>query len=77
MVHNADLPALSGLGSSSTFTVGLVKAISALNGKMLTKKDDEYIIKLISNEVNKAFRYAEDSKFPNSDELYTQVYFGE
>ena len=45
--------------------------------KMLTKKDDEYIIKLISNEVNKAFRYAEDSKFPNSDELYTQVYFGE
>lgn len=39
MVHNADLPALSGLGSSSTFTVGLVKAISALKGKMLTKKE--------------------------------------
>ena len=39
MVHNADLPALSGLGSSSTFTVGLIKAISALNGRMLTKKE--------------------------------------
>jgi D-glycero-alpha-D-manno-heptose-7-phosphate kinase len=39
IVHNADLPALSGLGSSSAFTVGLLNAISALEGKMLTKKD--------------------------------------
>lgn len=39
IVHNADLPALSGLGSSSSFTVGLLNALSALKGKMLTKKE--------------------------------------
>jgi D-glycero-alpha-D-manno-heptose-7-phosphate kinase len=39
IVHNADLPALSGLGSSSSFTVGLLNAFSALKGKMLTKKE--------------------------------------
>jgi D-glycero-alpha-D-manno-heptose-7-phosphate kinase len=30
ILHNADLPALSGLGSSSTFTVGLLKALNHL-----------------------------------------------
>ena len=39
IVHNADLPALSGLGSSSSFTVGLLNALSALKGRMLTKKE--------------------------------------
>ena len=37
LVHHADLPAQSGLGSSSTFTVGLLMAGYALNGKMITK----------------------------------------
>lgn len=32
--HDGDLPARSGLGSSSSFTVGLLNAISALNGRM-------------------------------------------
>jgi D-glycero-alpha-D-manno-heptose-7-phosphate kinase len=32
--HFADLPARSGLGSSSTFTVGLLNAVDALYGKM-------------------------------------------
>ena len=32
--HFADLPARSGLGSSSSFTVGLLNAINALGGKM-------------------------------------------
>lgn len=31
--HDGDLPARSGLGSSSSFTVGLVNAMNALNGK--------------------------------------------
>jgi D-glycero-alpha-D-manno-heptose-7-phosphate kinase len=31
--HDGDLPARSGLGSSSAFTVGLLNAISALHGK--------------------------------------------
>lgn len=36
--HDADLPARSGLGSSSAFTVGLINALHALNGKMVTKR---------------------------------------
>lgn len=36
--HDGDLPARSGLGSSSSFTVGLVHALYALQGKMITKK---------------------------------------
>jgi D-glycero-alpha-D-manno-heptose-7-phosphate kinase len=36
--HDGDLPARSGMGSSSAFTVGLLHALHALNGKMPTKK---------------------------------------
>jgi D-glycero-alpha-D-manno-heptose-7-phosphate kinase len=36
--HNADLPAMSGLGSSSAFTVGLLNALYALKGQMTTKR---------------------------------------
>jgi D-glycero-alpha-D-manno-heptose-7-phosphate kinase len=36
--HNADLPAMAGLGSSSAFTVGLLNALNALQGKMITKR---------------------------------------
>jgi D-glycero-alpha-D-manno-heptose-7-phosphate kinase len=36
--HNADLPAMSGLGSSSTFTVGLLNALYALKGNITTKR---------------------------------------
>ena len=35
--HDGDLPARSGLGSSSTFTVGLLNALYALQGKMTSK----------------------------------------
>lgn len=35
--HDGDLPARSGLGSSSSFTVGLVHALAALQGKYITK----------------------------------------
>ena len=35
--HDGDLPARSGLGSSSAFTVGLVHALNALRGKMVSK----------------------------------------
>jgi D-glycero-alpha-D-manno-heptose-7-phosphate kinase len=37
--HDADLPARSGLGSSSSFTVGLINAIRALSGRMVTKQE--------------------------------------
>jgi len=35
--HNGDLPARTGLGSSSSFTVGLLHALYALKGKMPSK----------------------------------------
>ena len=36
--HVADLPARSGMGSSSSFTVGLLNGLYALKGKMVSKK---------------------------------------
>lgn len=36
--HDGDLPARSGLGSSSSFTVGLLHALHALKGSMATKR---------------------------------------
>lgn len=36
--HDGDLPARTGLGTSSTFTVGLVHSLYALKGKMATKR---------------------------------------
>ena len=38
IVHNADIPARSGVGSSSSFTVGLLHALYALQGKIVTKR---------------------------------------
>lgn len=37
--HDGDLPARSGLGSSSSFTVGLLHAIRALRGQYVSKDD--------------------------------------
>jgi D-glycero-alpha-D-manno-heptose-7-phosphate kinase len=37
--HDADLPARSGLGSSSSFTVGLLNALHALDSRMITKRE--------------------------------------
>jgi len=36
--HDGDLPAKSGLGSSSSFTVGLIHALRALEGKISSKE---------------------------------------
>lgn len=37
--HDGDLPARSGLGSTSSFTVGLINALSALAGKRLSHSE--------------------------------------
>ncbi len=37
--HDADLPARSGLGSSSSFTVGLLNTLHALRGRMMSKAE--------------------------------------
>ncbi len=39
IVHHSDLPNRSGLGSSSSFTVGLLNAIYAYKGRYCTKKE--------------------------------------
>ncbi len=38
MVHTSDLPAMSGIGSSSAFTVGFLNSLYALIGKKITKR---------------------------------------
>jgi len=38
MLHTSDLPARSGIGSSSAFTVGFLNTLAALKGQMLTKR---------------------------------------
>ena len=37
--HDGDIPARSGMGSSSAFTVGLVNSLNALHGKMSSKNE--------------------------------------
>jgi len=37
--HDGDLPARAGLGSSSSFAVGLIHAMHALQGRMVSKQD--------------------------------------
>ena len=38
ILHHSDLPAFTGLGSSSAFTVGLLHALYALKGQMVSKE---------------------------------------
>ena len=42
MVHSGDIPAMSGIGSSSSFTVGFLNALYALQGEMATKRKLAY-----------------------------------
>lgn len=37
--HDGDIPARSGMGSSSAFTVGLLNAMHAMNGKIISKSE--------------------------------------
>jgi D-glycero-alpha-D-manno-heptose-7-phosphate kinase len=38
VVHTSDIPAMSGIGSSSAFTVGFLQCVRALAGKMSSKR---------------------------------------
>tara|TARA_Y100000389_G_C17470776_1_gene530515 strand:- start:7606 stop:8595 length:990 start_codon:yes stop_codon:yes gene_type:complete len=42
IVHHADLPARSGLGSSSTFTVGMLHTLNTYAGKIISKRKLAY-----------------------------------
>ncbi len=37
--YQGDLPARAGMGSSSSFSVGLIRALTALRGQMISKRD--------------------------------------
>lgn len=54
LTYEADLPARSGLGTSSSFTVGMLNAFYALKGKYVSKKQlaDEaiYLERVLCNE---------------------------
>lgn len=39
LLHSGDIPAMSGIGSSSSFTVGLLLALHGLRGRMVTKRE--------------------------------------
>jgi len=39
IIHHGDLPAMSGLGTSSSFTVGMIHALEALKGAATKKQD--------------------------------------
>tara|TARA_B100001059_G_C17837617_1_gene589339 strand:- start:3781 stop:4782 length:1002 start_codon:yes stop_codon:yes gene_type:complete len=51
IIHTADLPALSGLGSSSSSTVSAINAISALKGSFINKKNLANIAIKIEKEI--------------------------
>lgn len=39
IIHTSDIQAMSGLGTSSAYTVGLLNGLYALNGKLISKKE--------------------------------------
>jgi D-glycero-alpha-D-manno-heptose-7-phosphate kinase len=38
MIHTSDIPAMSGIGSSSSFTVGLLNSLYSLKGQIVSKR---------------------------------------
>ena len=59
-IHFADLPAQSGLGASSSFTVGFINSLKALQGKRI-QKENLYINAInIEQNKNKEFVGSQD-----------------
>jgi D-glycero-alpha-D-manno-heptose-7-phosphate kinase len=59
----SDIPVSTGLGSSSTLTVGLINALNALTGKQLTRGEmadlaSKVEIEFLGNEIGKQDHYA-------------------
>lgn len=51
--HDGELPAKSGLGSSSSFTVGFIQALHALSGRKLSKSQLSYLAIKMEREILK------------------------
>ena len=69
MVHNADLPARSGLGSSSTFTVGFLNALYAMKNRMVTKRE------LALNAINLEQNIMGGSRISRSNHSFFRLQF--
>ena len=53
IIHYADLPARSGVGSSSTFSVGLLHALAALKENHLSKSELARLATYVEQDLNK------------------------
>ena len=51
VTYEADLPARTGLGTSSSFAVGLLNACYCLKGKYADKKQAKFVITIGDNEI--------------------------
>jgi D-glycero-alpha-D-manno-heptose-7-phosphate kinase len=60
---SADLPSFSGLGSSSSFTVGLINALNAFHGKFISISDLAHLSIRIEREVLKEAVGCQDQIF--------------
>ncbi|MCP3965898.1 MAG: kinase [Lentisphaerae bacterium] len=61
--HDGDIPARSGMGSSSAFTAGLLKGMLALEGKRISAKDLAHKAIYIEQEVIKENVGSQDQTF--------------
>jgi D-glycero-alpha-D-manno-heptose-7-phosphate kinase len=78
--HDSDLPARSGIGSSSAFTVGLVHAMYSLRGRMVSKEQlaresiyiEQEVLKEVvgsQDQVSAAYGGLNHISFPRSGEI--------
>ncbi len=63
IIHTSDLPALSGLGSSSSSTVTAINAVSSLRGKFLSKKNLANLAIKVEREILKESVGCQDQIF--------------
>jgi len=61
--HDGDIPARSGMGSSSAFTVGLLNSLYALEGKVISKRDMAFEAINIEQELIKEHVGSQDQVF--------------
>jgi D-glycero-alpha-D-manno-heptose-7-phosphate kinase len=74
VIHYADLPARSGLGASSAFSVGLLKAIYELNKKKISNKEiADKIINLEKYELKESCGFQDQVSCSNGG--FNEIYF--
>lgn len=61
--HDADIPAKSGMGSSSAFTVGLINSLMGMKGKMISKEELAHTAIFIEQKLIKENVGSQDQTF--------------